>query len=549
MEEGRRTFAIRITDGQLRKLEGDKVRVALDKQKGTLTIATGEVKYALVRLDGTPVGVTPITLKDIAAGPHLVRLSRDGYRDQEFEVIVLADAPVDKSVELVASSVSPGAVTGVFHDVEIITTPPGATVFVNEENRGPSTASLRLLAGAYRLRLEMKYHKPHEESIKVVSRQTHNFTLVKVQGSVHLDSEPRGARIILDGQEIGVTPLPFRLEGGTHEAEMILDGHHPEKVPFEVVSAESTVQVKGALKKVPPAKVAVTSAIPGVQVVVDNAPLKEAPAVLESGRHRIRVLGIEKLVDVEPGEEKNVEFSLEELDLVEIPAGEFLFGVPEHLWLPRQTKLRREKLPTFYMDRHEVTNARYQLFLDWMRRTGDHSRCDKQEGKGKDHTPTFWKRTDNQDLLDPEKPVVGVDYYDAYAYAAWAGKRLPTELEWEKAARGVEGFTYPWGNDWAADEKRLNWGDLRATVDGYERTAPVGMFPAGASPFGCLDMAGNVTEWTSDFWDERSGSQRVVKGGSYLTMQLCRLWERLPEAPNSSSQKWLGFRCAYSAPK
>jgi formylglycine-generating enzyme required for sulfatase activity len=495
-----------------------------------------------VRLDGVPAGVTPLPLTDISAGRHIVRLTREGYKDQEFEVIVRADEPVEKNVTLMPSGSSEG-IDGVFHDVEVVSIPEGATVFLNEENRGAAPQTLRLPAGTYRLRLELKYYRSQEQPIKVERKQSNSFTLARVQGSVHLDSEPRGARILLDGQEIGVTPLPYRLEGGEHLAEMILDGHHAEKVPFEVTSAERTEQVKGTLRKVPPAKVTVTCAIPGVEVIIDNAPAKEQPAILESGRHLIRVLGIQRLVSVEPGEERSVEFGLAELGLVEVPGGEFLFGVPEAHWVPKQVKQRRDRLPGFFVDRCEVTNARYQLFLDWIRRTNDHSKCDKLEGRDKDHTPTFWKRSDNQDLRDPDRPVVGVDYYDAFAYAAWAGKRLPTEAEWEKAARGTEGFTYPWGNEWADEEKRLNWGDLRATIDGYERTAPVGMFPTGASPYGCLDMSGNVTEWTSDLWDERTGTHRVVKGGSYLEKQLCRLWERLPEAPNNASQKYLGFRC------
>ncbi|HEY3225846.1 MAG TPA: SUMF1/EgtB/PvdO family nonheme iron enzyme [Planctomycetota bacterium] len=556
-QEGRRLFAVinvrEKPPALLGVVEADRpgllVRAELARQRGSLRIATGDVKDAVVCLDGMAVGVTPWGMKGLEAGPHRVRLSREGYRDQEFDVIVRADEPLEKNVQLVAAGKSAEGMVGEFHLVEIVSHPAGATVFLNEENKGTAPVKLRLATGTYRLRLELKYYGVLEQPIKVESRQDNGYTLARVQGTAHFDSEPKGARVLLDGQDVGVTPLGYRLEGGPHNAELILDGHHRESLPFEIVSGDQTVAVKTALRKVPPAKLTVTCDIAGADVLIDSALLKAQPAVLESGRHQVRVLGVEKLVELEPGEERTLRIGLADLGMVEVPAGEFLYGVPEAQWVPKQAHQRRERLPAFFIDRCEVTNERYQVFLDWNRRTGDHSKCDKAEGRAKDHTPTFWKRTDNQDLLDADKPVVGVDYYDAFAYAAWAGKRLPTELEWEKAARGTNGRTYPWGDDWAQDEKRLNWGDSQASIDGFERTAPVGFFPDGASPYGCLDMSGNVTEWTSDFWDEKTGAHRVVKGGSFLEKQLCRLWERLPEAPNNSSQKYLGFRCVVAAPK
>jgi formylglycine-generating enzyme required for sulfatase activity len=244
--------------------------------------------------------------------------------------------------------------------------------------------------------------------------------------------------------------------------------------------------------------------------------------------------------------------------LARIPAGEFYMGSdagddegPRH----------RVYVDEFHIGVYAVTNDEYAQFVqDTGRRPpGVHDLPVLVTDGGHEREQTFrriaaayaWTEGRPPDSRAVH-PVTLVTYEDAAAYCRWLSAatgetyRLPTEAEWEKAARGTEGWTYPWGNDWAAEEKRLNWGDLRASIDGYERTAPVGQFPAGASPWGCLDMAGNVTEWTSDLWDERTGFHRVVKGGSYLEMQLCRLWERLPEPPNGS-QKYLGFRCAVSA--
>jgi len=105
----------------------------------------------------------------------------------------------------------------------------------------------------------------------------------------------------------------------------------------------------------------------------------------------------------------------------------------------------------------------------------------------------------------PNRPVVGVSWFEAAAYSAWAGSRLPAEAEWEKAARGTEGRKFPWGNE-PADPSRLN-------SDGnVGRPTPVGLYPAGATPSGIYDMAGNVWEWCCDVVNE---PVRVVRGGSW----------------------------------
>jgi len=227
---------------------------------------------------------------------------------------------------------------------------------------------------------------------------------------------------------------------------------------------------------------------------------------------------------------------------VTVPAGEFIMGTdearedayPEH----------RVYLDAFEIDRYEITNAQYWEFLDYMKKTNDHSKCFKGEPSGKNHTPRFW---DNEYYNVPDYPIVRIDWYDAYAYAAWAGKRLPTEAEWEKAARGLAGRKFPWGNE--SDPSRCNLsGDPK----------PVGSNEGGKSVYGCYDMAGSVHEWCADWYSNTyyteapsrnpkgpdNGLRRVIRGGSRFSQPFqVRTNTRKSEQPDLFNVA-LGFRCA-----
>jgi len=184
--------------------------------------------------------------------------------------------------------------------------------------------------------------------------------------------------------------------------------------------------------------------------------------------------------------------------LVLIPAGEFLAGGgPGSDEGGGQFSVR---LPAFYLALHPVTNAQY-------------ARCARETGRHRD-----WKAA-----AGPEHPAVNVNWEDAQGYCRWAGLRLPSELEWEKGARGVDGREYPWGGQW--DPARCR----NATNHGGEQTCGVWNYEAGASPWGLYQMAGNVWEWCEDWYDSGAyaryqkgdlkppgtGAYRVVRGGSW----------------------------------
>jgi serine/threonine-protein kinase len=265
-------------------------------------------------------------------------------------------------------------------------------------------------------------------------------------------------------------------------------------------------------------------------------------------------------------------------DLVVVPAGSFWMGsgpteavgVEEcrklghkdsdcRYWVEDESPRHRVTLDEYLIDRYEVTVRQFDQFI----RVTSHRTRAEQEGFGWDwqreregqwdwvkHTGATWRTPRGSVATAPPHPVTQVSWHDADAYCRWAGRRLPTEAEWEKAARGSDGRRYPWGDDW--NPSRANGA---MAIGG---TAEIDKSPSGVSPYGVHNMAGNVAEWVADWYDRTyyqrsadrdpqgpdSGQRKVIRGGSWFNASInLRAASRTAYTPDHRNSD-IGFRCA-----
>ena len=310
--------------------------------------------------------------------------------------------------------------------------------------------------------------------------------------TLNITSQPSGATILLDGKEIGKTPFNAKIVKGDHKFSLSRLGYIPAYQQLSVKKSE-------------------------------NIDLK-----------------LDKILNK---------------DMVNVPAGEFLMGSsdeeikkvvrdlgggelgPDVEWFAAERPQHKVYLDEFLIDKFEVTNGQYKLFII---ATG----C---------AIPRHWENGDYPKGME-NYPIVYVSWEDADAYSKWIGKRLPTEAEWEKTARGTDTRIWPWGNDF--DKTKCN-------VECWEGSGPkpIGSYPVGVSPYGAFDMAGNVWEWTDSWYDAYPGSKykasefgkklRVLRGGSWYHYDSlgpigARCASRDRGTPQSVSYV-AGFRCAISA--
>ena len=226
-------------------------------------------------------------------------------------------------------------------------------------------------------------------------------------------------------------------------------------------------------------------------------------------------------------------------EMVFIPPGEFIQGTKQGGFNERPERI--VMLQGYWITRYEITNHYYAEFVE-------------KTGHRKPGPPSRYAKRLAQ-LRSPNQPVAYVSWHDADAYCRWKGFRLPTEAEWEKAMRGIDGRLWPWGSS-----PRIFKANLGGPEDGYESTAPVGSFPLDRSPFGIYDGFGNMMEWVENWYEEQAvdpnesrevnsadrGGYKTLRGAGYTSYgNDLRITARSFMVPDFRDET-IGFRCATS---
>lgn len=391
--------------------------------------------------------------------------------------------------------------------------------------------------------------------IQLSEQQGHNpapqyveFKLISAlkTGILEIKSLPEGAAVYLNEAHKGETPLTINaLEPGAYKLELKQGNYGAiQEVQVEAGRRQSlSIQLKelfGSLE--------LSSQPQGVRVYLDGEPAGETPLTIPNlsiGEHRLKlvkyitgsVLKHEATTTINLGANQLEVTKFERLippaDMIYIPGGDFEMGSEQGE--NNEYPIHRVYLDDFHIDKYEVKNSQYKEFI---RASGNKASA-------------FWE---DEGFNQPNQPVVGVSWQAAADYCKWAGKRLPSEAEWEKAAKGTEGSLYPWG-----DEFIYGQANIIVPGDGYRYTAPVGSYHEGASPYGVLDMAGNAAEWCADWYapdyytrspkanpkGPASGEYRIVRGGSWNSpiydVRSSSRWRYYPDTPRS----YIGFRCVW----
>lgn len=405
---------------------------------------------------------------------------------------------------------------------------PGASVAINDE-RSTTPATLQLAPGFYDVLLKMDRYRITTDRIQVTQAGPNDFTIDMdpLVGKITWESTPSGATVILDGNEIGITPIYDReVPIGEHTYELRMKNHYP--VQETITVEEDFVYTKPHGLRAMEGTLLVTTRPTGATLWLNNqrqvetspARFKLAPGPYVIGAHTKGFVHKDTTIQLPANDELEVTVQLVPGKVPEgmvlVPGGPFIMGARERA--PDEAPRRELHLDTFYIDKFEVTNDAYKAVFP------EHK---FPEGQG-------------------NFPATGISWRAATRYAKAVGKRLPTEAEWEKAARGEDGREYPWGNEFNEAAANTLESDLEAPAE-------VGKFLPGSSPYGCVDMAGNVYEWTENWYEAYPGNDavtqeygevfRVLRGGSYRTERFDARCARRHFDKMDAAKPDYGFRC------
>ena len=390
----------------------------------------------------------------------------------------------------------------------------------------------------------------HPDEVRVDGK---SFPIVdgKFTATVSVSDEPKELTLVArdkNGNES--TPIPFQVERDSVAPEFVEllppDGGFAIATPL-TVTGEASEDLASIVVGSTPGQVSGASFQASVSLVGGPNELKVMIADL-AGNESTRTIHVtyeaRQLPEGVIFEDGAYRASKDDATLLVVPGGEFTMGSNDGDGDERPAHV--VNVSAFLIDETPVTNAQWAKYS-------------AATGVPAPGAPD-WDR--DYAATAPDSPVVNVSFEEAQAYAKWAGRQLPSEAQWEKAARGTDGRAYPWGNDApGAGAARAN---VKGAEDGFANTSPVSAFPAGASPYGVLDMAGNVWQWTYEWYDAgyyatvapgtkdpegpASGQQIALRGGAFTSDgKDVRSTNRYPRPPGDRARN-IGFRCAVDLP-
>ena len=425
-------------------------------------------------------------------------------------------------------------------DLFVSSEPPGAAVFVDGRPLQGLTPLLveRIPAGEHRVLVRKGETHGGFQDVRVGAGELKNLTvrLERLKGELYVKVRPFGSEILVDGKGLGKSPLKVKVNTGRRTLEVRREGYRKlsrtVKVGFGI-----TTEVSDRLTAIPRGTLVVSSTPSGAEIFIGKRSVGKTPRairlyegeytvrfgkpgykptsrkVLVRGDRKSTVVAVLAVEPIPPG-------------MVKVPAGWFIMG--SNSGDSDEKPRRRVYLDEFFIDKYPVTNVRFRRFGRPKKVYGSKFNGDRQ-------------------------PVVGVTWFQARDYCASVGKRLPTEAEWEKSARGVDGRKYPWGNSW--DGSKVIW-----SKNSGGKTHPVDRdYNTHRSPYGAVDLVGNTWECAADSYKSdydrnapdrnpkgpSSGSARVVRGGSWDFHK--PTWFRAADRNRGAAgfrNGALGFRCA-----